>query len=118
MRVLIADDQPRVRFAVRALLETEPGMQVVNEAVDAEELMARTAVCTPDLVLLDWELPGLMADDSLSTLRRVCPSVAVIALSARLEAHQAALAAGADAFVSKTEPPDRLLTAIPRNGGA
>jgi DNA-binding NarL/FixJ family response regulator len=118
MRILIADDQPRVRFALRTLLETEPGWQVVNEAVDAEELIAQTAVSTPDLVLLDWELPGLTAAEPLSTLRAVCPNAFVIALSGRLEAHRAALAAGADAFVSKTEPPERLLAAIPRNGGA
>jgi DNA-binding NarL/FixJ family response regulator len=81
MHILLADDQPKVRFALRALLELEPGVRVVGEAVDVEELLARTEATCPDLVLLDWELPGLAAEGSLSALRGVCPGVSVIALS-------------------------------------
>jgi CheY-like chemotaxis protein len=66
----------------------------------------------PDLVLLGWELPGLDTLDSMNSLRDVCPGLSVIALSGRPEARQAALAAGADHFVSKADPPERLLFAI------
>jgi DNA-binding NarL/FixJ family response regulator len=112
MRILLADDQPRVLFALRALLERQPGLDVVGDAVDAEDLLAQMAVTTPDLVLLDWELPGLAAVGSLSALRRIYADLVVIALSGRLEAHQKALDAGVDAFVSKTGPPEQLLAAI------
>jgi DNA-binding NarL/FixJ family response regulator len=112
MRILLADSQPRVRFALRVLLERQPGVQVVGEAVDAVELVAQAAATRPDLVLLAWELPGLAAVDLLPTLHRLCPNLLVVALSGRPGARRAALAAGADAFASKADPPERLLAAI------
>ncbi|MBC7251241.1 MAG: response regulator transcription factor [Anaerolineae bacterium] len=112
MRVLLADDQAKVRSALRLLLEQQPGLQVIGEAVDAQGLLDWIKVTCPDLVLLDWELPGFQADDLLLTLFDLCPNLAVIALSGRPEASRAALAAGVDAFVSKGDPPDRLLAAV------
>ncbi len=112
MRVLLADDQPRVRFALRVLLERQPGLAGIGEAVNADDLLAQTEATCPDLVLLDWQLPGLAADHLLTTLRKACPGLYVIALSGRPEARRAALAAGADAFVYKCDPPEQLLAAI------
>jgi DNA-binding NarL/FixJ family response regulator len=112
MRILVADSQPRVRFALRVLLEQQPDIQVVGEATDAQGLLAQARVTCPDLVLLGWELPGLLAVDSLSALRKIRSDLLVIALSGRPEARQAALQAGANAFVSKSDPPERLLAAI------
>jgi len=112
MRILLADDQARVRFALRTLLERQQGLQVVGEATDAEDLLDQTAKTAPDLVLLDWELPGLAAVGSLPALRQVGPDLFVIALSGRPEAFRTALDAGVDAFVSKMDPPERLLAAI------
>ncbi len=117
MRVLLADDRPKTRFALRLLLERQPGIQVVGEAADAEELLVQAKVTSPTVVLLDWELPNIGADGStLSALREMCPRLCVIALSGRPEMRKAALAAGADAFVSKADPPERLLAAV-RNAG-
>jgi DNA-binding NarL/FixJ family response regulator len=112
VRVLLADDQSKVRFALRVLLERESGLKVVGEAATAEDLLVQTEMACPDLVLLGWELPGLAAMSSLSALRMTCPDLLVIALSGRPEARRASLDAGADAFVSKADPPDRLLAAI------
>ena len=112
MRVLLADDQKKVCSALRLLLEQEPGLSVVGEAVEAEELLAQVEVTQPDLVLLDWELPGLRTHDGLVTLRTLCPHLKVIALSGQPEARQAALTAGADAFVSKGDPPEQLLATL------
>jgi DNA-binding NarL/FixJ family response regulator len=118
MRVFLADNQPRVRFALRKLLEQQPGLEVLGEAVDAEDLLTQTQKDCPDLVLLDWGLPGLAALDLLSALRGPCPDLVVIVLSGRVLARKAALAAGADAFVSKGDPPERLLAAIDDCGTA
>lgn len=112
MRILLADDQPKVRFALRVLLERQAGLEVVGEAADVDELLAQVETTDPDLVLLGWELPGLARDDPLAALQQVRPDLLVIALSGRLEACKAALGAGADAFVSKGDPPERLLAAI------
>ena len=120
MRVLIADDQPQVRSALRLLLRQEPDVTVVGEADDVEQALALVDEQRPDLVLLDWELPDLRVvgpakpagDRLLPALRAHCPGARVIALSGRPEARQAALDAGADVFVSKGDPPERLLEAV------
>ena len=111
MRILLADDQDKVRSALRFLLDQEKGLDVVAEVLDAQELVTQTEAVAPDLVFLDWELAGL-EDRTLSTLRRIRPGLCVITLSGRPEAREAALAAGADVFVSKVGPPERLLMAI------
>jgi len=72
------------------------------------------------LVLLDWELPDRGGAVALSHVRAAWPHSAVLAFSGRPEAREAALAAGADAFVSKGDPPEHLLEALARleHGGA
>jgi len=112
MRVLLADDQAKVRSALRLVLEQQPSVQVLGEAVDATGLLDWVKAACPDLVLLDWELPGIESDGLLPPLRELCPGLMVIALSGRPEARQAALDAGADAFVSKGDPPEWLLAAV------
>jgi two-component system response regulator DesR len=100
---------------MRVLLDIAPQVRVIGEALNAKELLAVTEATKPDLVLLDWELPGILADTALADLRRSHPGLVVIALSARPEARRAALTAGSDAFVSKLEAPDHLLRVIQRN---
>ena len=111
MDILLADNR-KVRLALRVLLEQTPGLTIVGEASNARDLLARTSAKRPDLVLLDWTLPGLDSKGTLRTLRQSCPDVSVIVLSGRPEARKTALAAGANAFVSKVDPPERLLAAI------
>lgn len=118
MRVLVADDQPTLRSAVRFLLEHEPDMMIVAEASDVAGLLACAVKYQPDLLLLDWELPGLHTTGSarpvINSLYASCPSLHIIVLSGRPEANRHALAAGASAFVSKADPPERLLAALRR----
>ena len=116
MRILLADDQSRVRFALRVLLHQQPGVEVVAEAVDGTDLIDKAEVTHPDLVLLDWELPGMMPDQTLAELRCRCPQSRVVVLSGRPEACSEALAVGVDQFVSKAHPPERLLEAIEAMG--
>lgn len=112
MRVLLADDQFEVRSALRLLLEQAHGLSVVAEAATAQSLLDQARETNPDLVLLDWELPGRHAGDLVDDLRAISPSTAVIALSGRPEALRSSLDAGADAFVSKTQPPEDLVQAL------
>lgn len=112
MRILIADTQPKVRFAIRVLLERQPDFEVVGEAVNAAELLVQFERDCPDALLLGWELPGMAMDHLVAALRRSCPEAAIIALSGRLEARRIAIESGADAFVSKSSPPEQLLAAL------
>ena len=114
MRILLADDQPKVCFALRVLLNQRPKLQVVGEAGDTDELLAQLASTQADVVVLDWLLPGLPEAGSLEALRAIRPGLLVIALSGRPELGKAALDAGADAFVSKIDPPEHLLATIDR----
>jgi DNA-binding NarL/FixJ family response regulator len=116
MRILIADTQPKVRFALQVLLQRQPDLKVVGEAMDAESLLEQAETVCPDVVLLAWELPGMEMEHLVPILRENCPGILVIALSGRLEAHRAASEIGVDAFVSKSSPPDQLLAAITRCG--
>ncbi len=112
MRILLADDHPQPRRALRVLLQHEAGLSVAGEAEDSESLNTQVAVLQPDLVLVDWGLLKPVPKGSIDSLRRFCPSLRVVVLSGRPEVRPAALDAGADAFASKGDPPDVLLAAI------
>ena len=116
MRILLADDQPKVRLGLRLLLEQEEWASVVGEAASAQNLLAQAKAAQPDLVLLDWGLQCSENPDLLSALRGCCPGLALVVLSSQPEAEQEALDAGADAFVTKADPPEQLLAAIRSSG--
>ena len=73
MGILLADDQPEVRRALTILLEQQPGLTVVGEAVDAHDLLVQVEATCSDVLLLDWELPGMAGPQLLSALRAICP---------------------------------------------
>ncbi len=108
---MVADRQSKVRFALRTLLGRQKGLEVVGEADTREELLARVEATRPDLVLLHWRLSDA-GPDLVPALQRIRPGLRVIVLSARQEACAEAMLAGADAFVCKMDPPDKLLAAI------
>jgi len=116
MRVLLADDQAWLRSAIRLLLEQQIDVETVGEAVDAEHLRRVAMVSEPDLVLLDWELPGIQVAGQrhalLNDLRDANPKLQIIVMSGLPESSRPAMAAGADAFVSKADPPEQLLAAL------
>ena len=117
MRILVADDLARVRYALKILLHHESGLRVVAEAADTEELLTLVRAFAPDLLLLQWRLDSGSGADLVPRLRRICPGLRIVALSAQPEARRPALDAGANAFVCKADPPERLLEAI-RSAGA
>lgn len=112
MFVILADDQYDVRCALRLILEQEADLELASEAANSTELLAQLGDACPDLLLLDWELPGLDVAELLATARQQCPDVKIIALSGRPEACEQAMQAGVPGFVSKGDPPERLLDAV------
>ena len=112
LTILIGDAQPRVRFGLRLLLEQQPGWRVTGEAEDANALLAHIFSTCPDLVLLDWELPGMPAEELLTMIRQACPHLGVVFMSGKDELRQVALQAGADLFAYKADPPEKLLGLI------
>jgi DNA-binding NarL/FixJ family response regulator len=116
-RFLLADDNPDLRSALRLMLETRLNMPLVFEAHDHASMIDQSMAHQPDCLILDWELPGLEDRISLSGLRDLLPELKIIVTSARPEAAEAALAAHADAFICKTDPPSEILNAIQRLNG-
>ncbi len=122
MDILVADDRPWICSALRLLLEQESGIRVLGEAADLETLLTEIKAARPDLLLLDWELPGRDRNGSparshsqfLALLREMRPGLQIIALSSRPEARCESLTAGANAFVSKGDPPELLLATVHR----
>lgn len=117
MRVLLTDEQAQVCAALRRFLEQESELSVVGEAVGAADLLAQAKKTHPDLVLLDWELPGPPAVVVLSALRELGYPLKVVALGKSEEMCRAAMAAGADASVSRKEPREWLLNTLRQVGG-
>ena len=123
-RVYLADAQTEERSALRLLL-VDLQLEVVGEASDWPSALAQAPATRPDMVVVDWDLvAGRLgaahsassaanlagtSEQALAQLREACPGAVVIVLISHLEARQqAALSAGADAFISKSEMPDRV----------
>jgi DNA-binding NarL/FixJ family response regulator len=84
-------------------------MEIVGEAADWLTTLAQAPVSRADMLLVDWELLPDSSTAALKKLRRACPAALVIILISHLDARQqAALSAGADAFISKGEMPERV----------
>ena len=108
-RVYVADALTEERSALRLML-LDLNMEVAGEAADWATALAQAPVSRTDMLLIDWDLlPRSSPTVALDELRRACPAALVIILISHLDARQqAALSAGADAFISKGETPERV----------
>ncbi len=115
VRVLIADDQALVRAGFRKILEADPEIEVVGEAVDGLEAVERARAHVPDVVLMDIRMPGL---DGIAATRRLSeelkdgPRVLVLTTFGLEEYVYEALRAGASGFLLKDVPPEQLIGAV------
>ena len=112
MRLFIADARSEMRFALMMYLGQEPGLHVTGIAVDAQSLLAQVKATQPDIVLVDWQLPGASIQDLLADIRGLASPPKIVVLAVNPEVKASALAAGADAFISKNVPSNELLRAI------
>jgi len=113
IRVLVADDHAVLRNAVRALLETEPGLVVAGEAASGEEAVAAARALRPDVVVMDLSMHGC---GGLEATRAITAStgarVLVLTMHAEEEGLLAALHAGASGYLAKSAAPDELVRAV------
>ena len=114
IRVLLVDDQSVVRRALRVRFHLEPDLQVVGEARTGREALALAQTLTPDVVLMDIQMPEMDGIEATTALRWMVPQSAVVILSIYDDAQTRgrAKAAGAVAFVEKRGATDVLLSAI------
>jgi CheY-like chemotaxis protein len=102
-RVYICDDSPEYRMLLRMVL-ADAGATIVGEGCDGGECLEGAAATDPSVVLLDLNMPGMGGLEALPRLREVLPKgvkIVVLTTSKAAESEQAAMDAGADAYVSK-----------------
>lgn len=118
MRILLVDDHEVVRLGVRALLEDEPGMEVVGEAGTVQEAMSLVTELLPDVVVLDLRLPDGHGVDVCRQIKTELPETRIIVLTSfpNDEVILDAISAGADGYVLKQIGSGELLTALERVG--
>lgn len=112
MRILLAEHHSKLLSALRTLVTEKTDHVIAGEARNWAELLKQAKKTKPDLVLLDWELPDRPNNDLRADLCTSEKGLRLIVLSTWAEVKEIALAAGADAFVSKSESPDKLLEVL------
>jgi len=114
VKVLLADDHTLVRRAVARLLDDAPNLTVVAEVGNADDAIAAALRFSPDIVVLDIDMPGIASFDAARTIRSRVANARIIFLSAFTHDRyiEAALACGALAYLSKNEPPETVIKAI------
>jgi DNA-binding NarL/FixJ family response regulator len=114
MRILLADDQALVRGGLRLILDAEPDIDVVAEAADGHEAVARAIDTKPDLVLMDIRMPALDGIEATRRLLAELPETRVLILTTfDLDDYVVdAFRAGASGFLLKTAPPPQLVAAV------
>jgi DNA-binding NarL/FixJ family response regulator len=107
LKVLIADDHPLLLLGVRRTLEAHDDIEIAGEAHSGPELLALVERRSPDVVLTDMRMPGVEGESCIEQITRTWPCVKVVVLSATDSGPsvQAALAAGASAYVVKSVSP-------------
>ncbi len=110
VRILVADDHMIIRQGLRLIFETEPGFQLLGEAVDGAEAIRLCAELHPDVVLMDLRMPGMDGLTAIEQLRRLQPEIAIVILTTFNEDEQMmrALRLGAKAYLLKDTDRDTL----------
>ncbi len=114
IRLLLADDHPVVRKGILSCLMRQPGLEVVGEAGDGDEALAKARQLAPDLVLMDVDMPGLNGLAVTEVLRKELPQTRVLILSMHSSPEYAmrTMEAGARGYVLKEASPEELVRAI------
>lgn len=114
VRILIVDDHFIVRMGLIALINTEPGLEIVGETDDGDQAIALFEKLKPDLVLMDLRMPHRSGPEATRLIRQMAPAARVLMLSAfdgDADIHTA-LESGAQGYVLKSATGDDLIPAI------
>jgi len=114
IRVLIVDDHPVVRDGLRGVFANEPGFEVVGEAGDGREALARVAAGGVDVVLTDLRMPGMGGVEAIAALHAAHPAVRVLVLTTYDSDRDVlpAIEAGATGYLLKDSPRDELVAGV------
>jgi DNA-binding NarL/FixJ family response regulator len=114
LRVLIADDIASIRKSVRSILEEDPRLEVCGEAENGAQAIKQAEQLKPDVVILNITMPVLNGYEAAREIRAKMPEAAIVILSSHADRCFIAQAkqAGANAYVTKSQAADKLLSAV------
>lgn len=114
IRVLLADDHRIIRASLAGLLRNQPGIEVVGQAGDGQEVIEKARALRPDVIVMDVTMPVVDGVEATRTLMTEMPDLAVIALSMheKEDMQLAMREAGASRYLTKDGPPEMLIAAI------
>jgi DNA-binding NarL/FixJ family response regulator len=115
-RIVIADDHPLFRSAIRQTLESDPDLEVVAEAADGRQALELCRRLGPELVLMDLFMPVADGVEATRSIKEHSPETLVLVLTALDESDSLSecLNAGAEGYILKDAPPERLIDAVRR----
>ena len=114
VRILLVDDHAVLRSGLRLLLEREPGLEPIGEAATAEEAVRALPRLSPDVVVIDVEMPGIGGLEGIALIRERAPDARVLVLSMHDQARDVrrAFDAGAHGYLPKAAADEDLVRAI------
>lgn len=114
LSVLIADDEAVVRETISIYVNSAPDMQVVGTAADGRSAVQMAETLRPDIILMDIQMPRVDGVEAVAEVLRLLPRTHVVMITTftSREAVVPALRAGALGYVLKSDPPERLLSAV------
>ena len=114
VRILVADDYAAWRAYVSRLLKAHPEWQIICEALDGLQAVAKAAELQPNIILLDMEMPGLSGIEAAKRIRQAAPDSTIIFVTQNndREIKNVALATGAKGYVRKIDAATELIPAI------
>ena len=114
IRVLIADHHPLFRQGIQSLFLREAGIEIVDEAVDGSDAIAKAKQHRPDVALIDAAMPGMSSFEAARSIRHCSPETRVLflAVSDDEECSRLAMEAGASGYLLKNSPPAQIVAAV------
>jgi NarL family two-component system response regulator LiaR len=114
VRIMVADDHPLLRQALKNVLEKQPDFKVVAEAGDGEEAVKLAAEMLPDIVVMDISMPILNGLDATKQIKESNPSIAVLVLTVHSDSEHilSILQAGASGYLTKSVYGDEVIHAV------
>lgn len=113
-RIMLADDHPLLRQALRNVLEKQPDFEVIAEASDGEEAVALATKLIPDVAIMDISMPKLNGLEATRQIKTNCPTIAILVLTVHSDKEHilSLLQAGAGGYLTKSVYGDEVIHAV------
>ena len=109
MRIFLAESDPELRVGLQFLINQQPGFKVIGISDNGKRLKKQIEASRPDVLLLDWNLPGKPMNELIADIKALDLQMKFIAISSHPEDEREAIAAGVDAYATMAASPNKLI---------